>query len=346
MNAGRHCKILGSTALLFALLCAGPTLSATNAGLTDADEIAVNEAVARDNLPAIYKVIFAAIAGAPEQTSAIVDEAVRLAPNHSDAIVNTASAAFPEYAEHFAAAGDDAAAEQDKSPWSGEAEIGNLYQSGNSPLDTISASGKLIYQKGNWENKFALSYNYVNDSGTTTTRRFVAGNQTKYTLSERWYATSRLRFVDDKDDGFQWQTFELVRPGYRIFDTEKFRLSVEAGPGLRQARERSVDGGSVNNDLVGWAATDLAWQIIERVEFTNNFGTSGDSKRVQLDNKTALTLTIVDRLSARPSYEVRHDTDPGDDAKKTDTTAKASLVYGFGARAIRRNATPEGRENA
>jgi len=27
---------------------------------------------------------------------------------------------------------------------------------------------------------------------------------------------------------------------------------------------------------------------------------------------------------------VRDDTDPGDDADKTDTTAKASLVYGFG----------------
>jgi len=66
--------------------------------------------------------------------------------------------------------------------------------------------------------------------------------------------------------------------------------------------------------------------------FTNNFGTSGNSKRVQLDNTTALTLTIVDRLSARLSYEVRHDTDPGDDAKKTDTTAKASLVCGFGGK--------------
>jgi putative salt-induced outer membrane protein len=51
---------------------------------------------------------------------------------------------------------------------------------------------------------------------------------------------------------------------------------------------------------------------------------------VQLDNTTALTLKIVDNFAARVSYEVRHDTDPGDDADKTDTTAKASLVYGFG----------------
>jgi len=330
MTPDHRCKNLVLSVLLFALLWPGPALSAPTVGLTDADEIAVNEAVARNDLPAIYKVIFAAIASAPEQAPAIVDEAARLAPNHRDAIVNTASAAFPVYAEQFAAAGGDAAAEEEKSPWSGEVDIGGLYQTGNSPLDTISASGKLIYQKGSWENEFALSYNFVNDSGTTTTRRFVARDQTKYTLSERWYATSRLRFVDDKDDGFQWQTFELAGPGYRVFDTDKLKFSVEAGPGLRQAREKSEDGGSVNNDLVGWAAADFAWKITKGAKFTNNFGSSGDSKRVQLDNTTALTLKIVDDFSARLSYEVRHDTDPGDDAEKTDTTAKASLVYDFG----------------
>ncbi len=336
MNTDCHCKILGPAVLLFALLWAAEvlsapeTLSAPAPGLTNAEEIALNEAVARDDLPAIYKVIFAAIASAPEQAPAIIDEAVRLAPNHRDAIVNTVSAAFPEQTEQFAAAGGEAAAEEEKSPWSGEVDIGGLYQTGNNPLDSVSASGKLVYQRGNWENELALSYNFVNDDGTTTTRRFVARDQTKYSLSERWYATSRLRFVDDKDDGFQWQTFELVGPGYRIFDTDKLKLSVEAGPGLRQARERSADGGSVNNDLVGWFGTDLAWQITKGTKFTNSFGTTGNSKRVQLDNTTALTLKIVDDFSARLSYEVRHDTDPGDDAKKTDTTAKASLVYGFG----------------
>jgi putative salt-induced outer membrane protein len=332
MTIDRHCKTLEPIVLLFALLWADPALSATDTGLTETDRIAVNEAVARNDLPGIYKVIFAAIAAAPERAPEIIDEAVRLAPNHRDAIVKTASAAFPEHAERFAAAGGEAAAEEEKSPWSGEADIGGLYQTGNSPLDTISAAAKLVYKSDNWENEAGLTYNFVNDSGTTTTRQFVARDQTKYSLSERWYATSRLRFVDDKGDGFQWQTFELVGPGHRIFDTGKLKLSVEAGSGLCQARERSADGGSVNNDLVGWAATDLAWQITEDTKFTNNFGSTGNSKRVQLDNTTALTLKIVDDFSARLSYEVRHDSDPGNDADKTDTTAKASLVYGFGGK--------------
>lgn len=50
MPPDNHCKTLGSTVMLLALLWAGPALSATDAGLTDADEIAVNEAVARDDL--------------------------------------------------------------------------------------------------------------------------------------------------------------------------------------------------------------------------------------------------------------------------------------------------------
>jgi hypothetical protein len=92
--------------------------------LADTDEIAVNEAGSRDDLPAIYKVIFAAITDAPEQAAAIVDEAVRLAPNHRDAIINTASAAFAEYVGQFAAAGGEAAVEEENSPWSGEAGPG------------------------------------------------------------------------------------------------------------------------------------------------------------------------------------------------------------------------------
>jgi putative salt-induced outer membrane protein len=320
------------TVLLLASLWTGPALSANNGGLADADETAINQAVARDDLPALYKVIFAAVANAPEQAPAIVDEAVRLAPKYREAIVNTASAAFPAYAKQFAAAGEEAAAAEEKSPWSGEVQLGGLYQTGSSPLDTVTAAAKLGYASGRWENTADLTYDFVNDSGTTTTRRFVARNQTKYNVTERWYGTSRLRFVDDKNDGFQWQTFELVGPGYRIFDTDTLKLTVEAGPGFRQARERSANGGSVNNDLVGWAGTDFAWQITDGTKFTNSFSGTGNAKRVQVDNMTALTLKIVDDFSARLSYEVRHDTDPGDDADKTDTTAKATLVYDFGGK--------------
>jgi hypothetical protein len=221
------------TVLLVVSLWTGAALSATNGGLTDADATAVAEAVAHNDLPALYKIIFAAIANDPEQAPAIVDEAARLAPNYREAIVNTASAAFPKYARQFAAAGERAAPAEEKSPWSGEVQLGGLYQTGNSPLDTATAAAKLGYTSGRWENTTGLTYNFVNDSGTTTTRRFVARNQTKYAMSERWYGTTRLRFIDDKDDGFQWQTFELFGPGYRIFDTDTLKLSVEAGPGFR-----------------------------------------------------------------------------------------------------------------
>ena len=123
----------------------------------------------------------------------------------------------------------------------------------------------------------------------------------------------------------------MFGPGYQIFDTDKLKLSVEAGPGFRQARERSEDGGSMNKDLVGWGAVDFGWQITDGTKFTNVFGGTGDSKRAQMENTTALTLTIIDDFAARLSYEVRHDTDPGKDTNKTDTTAKATLVYGFGS---------------
>jgi hypothetical protein len=312
------------------LLCAGPAHSATDASLTAADAIAVNKAVARYDLPAIYKVIFAAIAGAPEQAPAIVDEAARLAPNHREAIVNTASAAFPEYADRFAAAGGEAATEED------EVAVERRGRDRRSLSDRQQSAGydqrlrktDLTARKRGEPVRLVLQLRQRQrrDDNPPVCRPGLDQLHPFRALVCQF----RLRFVDVKDDGFQWQIHELVGPGCRIFNTDKLKLSVEAGPGLRQARERSADGGSVNNDLVGWFATDLAWKITEGSKFTNNFGGWGNAKRVQLDNVTALTLKIVDDFSARLSYEVRHDTDPGDDADKTDTTAKGSLVYGFG----------------
>ncbi|MGF1641486.1 MAG: YdiY family protein [Rhodospirillales bacterium] len=318
-------------AVLLVVLSTAPARSATGFALADADARAVDEAVARNDLALLYKAMFGAIAAAPDRVPETVAAIVARAPDHRAALVGTASAAFPDYAERLAAAGGDGAVADDEiSPWSLEAELGGLYQTGNSPRDSITTAGTLGYDSGNWHNAFGIAFDFVNDSGETTTRRFVAHNRTRYDLAERWFATARLRFVDDKDDGFQWQTQELFGPGYRILDGDTLTLTVEGGPGFRQVRERSEDGGHVNNDLVGWAGADFAWQIGEGARFTNTVAATGDPDRAQIDNTAALTLRIVDNLAARLSYEVRHDTDPGEDAGKTDGIARATLVYRFG----------------
>ena len=50
----------------------------------------------------------------------------------------------------------------------------------------------------------------------------------------------------------------------------------------------------------------------------------------QIENMIALTASVSAAISARVSFNVRHDTNPADDFEDTDTALKVALVYGFG----------------
>jgi hypothetical protein len=76
----------------------------------------------------------------------------------------------------------------------------------------------------------------------------------------------------------------------------------------------------------------LGWQFLENSKISNNFRITGCSERVQFDTVSALTMKVYKNLAAQLSYEVRYKSVPGgDDTDKTDTSAKAPVVYSFGS---------------
>lgn len=213
--------------------------------------------------------------------------------------------------------------------WSGEAELGAAHNTGNTKNDSVRTGGKLVWAPGNWENELSASYNLNNDSGTTTERRFVTSARPLYNVTDRVFGWGFVRFVDDKNDGFQWTLTEAAGPGYRLLNSENLILNVAVGPGLQQTREKQDDGGNLNNEVVGVGLAGFEWTIIQNTTFSNNLRITSGAERTRIDNLTALTLKIFGDLAARLSYEVRHDTSPGEDKKETDTTGLASIVYSF-----------------
>jgi len=237
-----------------------------------------------------------------------------------DAVIETAESAADEESD----------AEQ-VALWSGEAELGAAHNTGNTKNDSVRAGGKLVWAPGNWENELKASYNWYNDSGRTTERRFVTSARPLYNITDRVFGWGLARYVDDKNDGFQWTLTEAVGPGYRLLNSKDLNLTVAIGPGLQQTREKQDEGGNLNNEVVGVGLVNFDWTIAENTTFSNDFGITAGAKRTRIDNLTALTLKIFGDLAARLSYEFRHDTSPGDDKKKTDTTGLASIVYSFEA---------------
>jgi putative salt-induced outer membrane protein len=213
--------------------------------------------------------------------------------------------------------------------WSGEAEVGAAHNSGNTKNDSIRGGAKLVWAPGRWENEARASYTFFNDSGETTERRFVASGGPRYNITDRFFAWGNVRYVDDKNDGFQWTLTEAAGPGYRVLNRDDLKLTVSAGPGLQQTREKQDDGGDLNNEAVAVGIVNFEWTFVENATFSNHFGITSGAERTRLDNMSALTLKVFGDLAARLSYEVRHDTSPGADKNKTDTTGLASIVYSF-----------------
>ncbi|MEL6757060.1 MAG: DUF481 domain-containing protein, partial [Pseudomonadota bacterium] len=70
-------------------------------------------------------------------------------------------------------------------------------------------------------------------------------------------------------------------------------------------------------------------QFNDNVGFTNDTTVLYAETSTQIGNIAAITASLTDTLSARVSFEVRHDTDPVEGFENTDTISRVSLVYGF-----------------
>ena len=95
-------SVLASLPLLTVILCgsvaavsAATSPPSDGPALSEADAAAIREAAGANNLPELYKTLFAAIAAAPDRVAEVVRDAMTLAPEFQGPIVRTVDSAFP-----------------------------------------------------------------------------------------------------------------------------------------------------------------------------------------------------------------------------------------------------------
>jgi len=322
-----------ATLVVAGVLISSPAIAAAEPfTFSETTETQIRRADEKADLPTLYRLLFAEIAKEPELAPQIVERLVVLAPQRRDDVVRTASAAFPQYASDFEAVKAHPAqkpAEVTKPVFSGEIDISAGTQTGNDPTDSVDAAVKISYVPEPWEHTAAVKFDLAQDSERVTTDRLVVDYTPRYNITDRFFIGGYNEFVRDHDDGFKWTSVEAVGPGYRIFNNDTVKLTVSAGPGLRQRQEKDRDGGRLQNDPIGIGRVQFSWQITDRAQMSNNAVVFGDEESVVTRNTTAFTLKFLDNVAGRLSYEVRNNSNPPEDTKSLDTEAKASIVYGF-----------------
>ena len=319
-----------SVALLGSIII-GPNLCAAETQPSDPLLYMIATAAAANDGKNFIPVLETAIEAAPDRRNEFADYARALAPDRV-AEINAALGLTGTPTRQKALAKNSVKSETDQSgffrfsAWDGEIDLGGAINTGNTDAKAFSGSIKLSNAIGLWRHKIAASFDYARNNGNLTKQRLLTSYQLNYETDERIYAFGRTEYEDDRFSGFNYRIYGGGGFGYRLFNGDTIQWSVETGPGLRYANVVNVGGGDA--EFTFRTASAFKWLVFPSTVFSQDteYLLNGSNT---LTTTTAITVALTDKLSGRMSFNLRNDSNPPAGAVNTDTTTKASIVYGF-----------------
>lgn len=231
--------------------------------------------------------------------------------------------------------------EEASNGWSGEGSLSAGTTTGNTETTDIGLGLDVAREFDVWTIGFQASADYGETDGLETRNRIFLGTNLDRQINDRLFGFGQLTYERDEFSGFESRAFIGGGLGYEILNGEATQWTVRGGPGLKiDEIEEVLDTTVVPATVIMPAMTEesfgataqsnFAHTFNENVSFTNDTSVVYADTSTQIGNITALTASLTNALSARISFEVRHDTDPVVGFEDTDTISRVSLVYGFG----------------
>lgn len=221
------------------------------------------------------------------------------------------------------------AQDADETPeWQGEGSLSAGYTTGNTETTDFGAGLKLKHNGDLWSQSGEFKADYGETDSIETKNRIAAAGQVDRIITDRLSGYGRVTYERDEFSGFENRYFVGGGLSYDILIDEPTTWTVQGGPGYRVDEIRGT--GDTEESLGFAAGSRLAHDFNENVALTNDTDIIYSNTSTQITNSLALTFELLGDLSARISYDVRHDTDPPAGFESTDTATKFSLVYKIG----------------
>lgn len=226
----------------------------------------------------------------------------------------------------------------DEGGWKGEGALSAGLNTGNTETSDLGIGVKMSHESQIWRNGVELIADYGTKNGSQTKNRIFFSGQSDRTLNDRLFGFGRLSHEIDEFSAFDSRTFVGGGFGWQIFEGGPAVWSLEGGPGIKFERLKAATTGSPPETVPTQsgqsfsviATSKFGYTLNEAVKFGNNTNVIYGETSTQIGNKATLTALLTKSLSARFSYEVRHDTAPQTGFESTDTATRMSLVYAFG----------------
>jgi putative salt-induced outer membrane protein len=221
--------------------------------------------------------------------------------------------------------------------WTGKGEAGLVVASGNTETTTANAKLDLATEIEKWKHHFggAALYSSSDEEGVTA-RRYEAFEQTDYNFSPRNFWFGAARYENDEFSGFEYQATISSGIGHKFIDTDITKFTGTAGVGYKFFETQDVfdevtgvliEPGESDSEVVFRGTLDYDHKFTETTSLLDKFVVEAGADNTFVQNELALQVKMTDVLALAVGYSVRHNTDPPEGFKKTDTLTTINLVY-------------------
>jgi len=224
--------------------------------------------------------------------------------------------------------------------WSGEGSLSAGVTTGNTETTDLGLGVDVARTMNVWTIGLQATADYGETDGAETKNRIFLGANLDRQINDRLFGFGQLSYEQDEFSGFDSRSYIGGGLGYEVLTGDVTTWTVRGGPGLKIDELEAVldttvtppgviTPASTEESFGASAQSNFAHQFNDNVGFTNDTTVLYAETSTQIGNIAAITASLTDTLSARVSFEVRHDTDPVEGFENTDTISRVSLVYGF-----------------
>jgi putative salt-induced outer membrane protein len=225
-----------------------------------------------------------------------------------------------------------ATAQDDAATWTGEGSLSAGVTTGNTETTDLGLGLDLGREMGLWKVGVQAAADYGETEGNETKNRLFFGANLDRQINDKLFGFGQLSYEKDEFSGFESRAFIGAGLGYEVLASDATQWTVRGGPGIKidEIAATLTSPATTEESFGATATSNFAHKFNDNVSFTNDTNVLYAETSTQIGNIAALTATLTDTLSARISFEARHDTDPVAGFESTDTISRVSLVYGFG----------------
>jgi len=219
------------------------------------------------------------------------------------------------------------AADEEKSAWSGSAELGSIRTSGNTNTSSTTGKFEVKHAGAQWDSRLRLTSLNSKDDGETSKEKYTAGVQFDRNFSETTYLAITADQERDRFSGFEYQSTAGFGFGYRAINSDTMHLDLEAGPGYR--RDKVDDTGEIQEEAIGRLALKYQWTINDAVKFFEEFTADMGSENSIYRSETGLQSRLNGSLAMNLSYKIKYVDEVPLGSEQKDTEFGVTLVYSF-----------------